>query len=225
MLDGLCRTYHFLLFDTLPKKPTSKTFKVLLIGGIHGDETAATKISLKWTKRLLNQAQNQHWRILPLANPDSIINSRGRTNINGVDINRNFPAPSGDNSSPLRFWQNDGKNKRYFPGKYPISQPESQFIHQQIESFSPNLIISLHAPYGSIDFDGPSNEAPKKLHKLKKVILPTSPGSLGNYAWSIKGIPTLTIEIGNNTLTSPLEEHYLWFNLLDWIETTYLNYY
>ena len=203
---------------------SDQPFKILLINGIHGNEISANWAGMRWTVRIQKQAHLTHWRVLPLVNPDGALQSiPTRTNAAKIDLNRNFLPPSRSLSAALTFWKNDQLSEQYYPGKQPFNQPESRFIRDQIAEFAPHLIISLHSPYGVIDFDGPSHHAPKQLFHLKQGILPTSPGSLGNYAWNLLGIPVLTIEFNERDhLDNPVIEHYVWLDTMRWVFHQYL---
>ena len=60
------------------------------------------------------------------------------------------------------------------------SEPESRFLLAQMDHFKPHLIVSIHAPYGVLDFDGPA-VPPSKLGRLYLDQVGIFPGSLGNY--------------------------------------------
>ncbi|MDH5614733.1 MAG: M14 family zinc carboxypeptidase, partial [Gammaproteobacteria bacterium] len=136
------------------RKPQAR---VLLLGGIHGDEYSSVSIVFKWMKKL-NQFHSGlfHWRVIPLLNPDGLLQKKSqRMNANGVDLNRNFPTPNWEYES-TRYWiDRTKKNPRRYPGKAPLSEPESRWFAQEIESFQPHAIVSVHAPHGILDFDGP----------------------------------------------------------------------
>lgn len=65
-----------------------------------------------------------------------------------------------------------------------------------MQSFKPDLIVSIHAPYGVLDFNGPS-VPPSRLGCLYLDQLGIFPGSLGNYGGVHKGVPVVTIELPN----------------------------
>jgi len=98
--------------------------KVLLIGTIHGDETAGYVLLLRLINYLLtNYSTNQEVKMLldsieihicPLANPDGTYNGGNNTvsgatryNSNNVDLNRNFPDPKGGNHPDGNPWQQE----------------------------------------------------------------------------------------------------------------------
>ena len=86
-----------------------------------------------------------------------------------------------------------------------------------MQSFKPQLIVSLHAPYGVLDFDGPS-VPPSRLGRLYLDQVGIFPGSLGNYGGVHKGVPVVTIELPNAGRT-PLEAEMrqMWLDLLHWM--------
>jgi protein MpaA len=199
-------------------------FRVLLLGGIHGDEYSSISIIFKWLELFSHNAQEGdfHWRIAPLANPDGLLDGSKaqRQNANGVDLNRNFP--SGDwTDKAAQYWQaNTGSNPRRFPGEAPASEPEVQWIVDQIEEFNPDVIISVHAPYHLLDFDGPA-EAPQRIGELYLHQLGVYPGSLGNYAGLDMQIPVVTLELPSAGIL-PNEEQIrvMWRDLVTWLDTT-----
>lgn len=199
-------------------------FRVLLLGGIHGDEYSSISIIFKWLELFShNAAEGEfHWRIAPLANPDGLLDGTRaqRQNANGVDLNRNFP--SGDwQDKAAQYWQaNTGSNPRRFPGEAPASEPEVQWIVSQIEEFNPDVIISVHAPYHLLDFDGPA-EAPQRIGELYLHQLGVYPGSLGNYAGLDKQIPVVTLELPSAGIL-PKEEQIrvMWRDLVTWLDST-----
>ena len=213
--------YPLLAIDLPARKFTpqasTKSLKVLLINGIHGNEHAANWTGLQWIDRLIKFGHQAHWRIIPIANPDGVFaQPQKRTNTAGIDINRNFMPPSKNPQQPYTYWRENKLPPPYFPGIKPFDQSESQLIKEQIQDFNPHVVIALHTPYGYLDFDGPSQLAPTSLFHLDNVILATPPGSLGNYAWNLLRIPVLTIEFNSSILHNKLE-HYFWLDLLNWL--------
>jgi len=184
--------------EVLPSASMPPKGRILFIGGIHGDEYAAISLTYLWLQTLLKQdtETGYHWLFLPLANPDGLFqNPATRPNANSVDLNRNFPSPDWDELA-LRTWKNHyHKNKRRYPGPFANSEPETQWLVELIERFQPNAIISIHAPYGLLDYDGPEHAQPNKIGHLKHRALGTYPGSLGRYAGEHLNIPVLTLEL------------------------------
>lgn len=199
-------------------------FRVLLLGGIHGDEYSSISIIFKWLEQFSYQAQEGsfHWRIAPLVNPDGLLDGdkAKRQNANGVDLNRNFPSGDWDDKA-ARYWQvNTGRNPRRYPGDAAASEPEVQWIIRQIEEFQPDVIISVHAPYHLLDFDGPA-EAPQRIGELYLRQLGVYPGSLGNYAGLDRRIPVVTLELPSAGILPEREQiRTMWRDLVAWLGST-----
>ncbi|PRC94438.1 M14 family zinc carboxypeptidase [Solimicrobium silvestre] len=206
-----------LVNNTLPIK---SPIKVLLIGGIHGDEKTASAIVFQWLDKLNNTAGNEfHWKIAPVVNPDGLLAAKPtRVNANGVDLNRNFPTPNW-NKEALQYWRTKtSSDPRRFPGKAALSEPESRWIFNQMEQFQPDVIISVHAPFGVLDFDG-SGTPPSKFGRLLFNRVGVYPGSLGNYGGLHKEIPVVTIELTNSSqMPSDAEIARIWQDMLDWVK-------
>jgi protein MpaA len=173
--------------------------RVLLVGGTHGDELASISIVFKWMQTLEKHHSGLfHWRVAPLMNPDGALrNKHQRTNSNGVDLNRNFVTPDQKINSALEYWKFKIKsNSRRYPGPYPLSEPETYWLYQEIKTFKPDVVISVHAPYSLVDYDAPDRKnAPERIGHLYKNLMGTYPGSLGNYAGVYLGVPVVTLEL------------------------------
>ena len=91
----------------------------------------------------------------------------------------------------------------------------------EIENFQPDAIVSIHAPYGLLDFDSPQlKNAPKKFGRLQLNLLGTYPGSLGNYAGIQKEIPVLTLELQNATAMPKADElNAIWTDMIRWLRS------
>ena len=191
--------------------------RVLVIGGIHGDELSSTALVLNWIGAAMETPSNIHWRFVPLMNPDGMLQDKPtRTNARGVDLNRNFPTPNWDKEAP-HYWRQRTKNDpRRYPGPQPLSEPESRWLHDQMAQWKPNLIVSVHAPYGVLDFDGPT-VAPQRLGRLYLDQVGIFPGSLGNYGGVHKKVPVVTIELPSAIRTpQEAEIRQMWLDLLRW---------
>jgi murein peptide amidase A len=192
--------------------------RVLVVGGIHGDELSSASLALHWLQLAKEIPADAHWRFIPLLNPDGLLMSPARrTNANGVDLNRNFPTPNWEREAKI-YWEHKVKrDPRRWPGPKPLSEPESKFLHDEMERFKPHLIVSIHAPYGVLDFDGPT-APPAKLGRLYLDQVGIFPGSLGNYGGVHKGMPVVTIELPS-AFRTPLnaEMRQMWLDLLRWM--------
>jgi len=197
--------------------------RILLIGGIHGDEKTASSIVFKWIGKLsapATLAANEfHWKIAPVVNPDGLLAPKStRVNANGVDLNRNFPTPNWRVEAPQYWRKVTQSDPRRFPGKAPLSEPESRWVFNQVEQFQPDVIISVHAPFGVLDFDG-SGKPPSKFGRLMFNRVGVYPGSLGNYGGLHKDIPVVTIELPNSQqMPGDAEVTRIWQDMLDWVQ-------
>jgi hypothetical protein len=201
------------------RKPQAR---ILLVGGTHGDELASISIVFKWMHTLEKHHSGLfHWRINPLMNPDGALQRRHRrTNANGVDLNRNFDSPGSPYGAALEYWKKKTwENERRYPGPYPLSEPETNWLYQEIQDFKPDVVVAVHAPYSLVDYDAPNrNNAPRKIGYLHKNLMGTYPGSLGNYAGMHLGVPVVTLELPHaGIMPSKSQISHLWRDLVRWL--------
>jgi protein MpaA len=115
---------------------------VLVVGCIHGTERAGIAVA----DRLLQLGalpQSTLW-VVPNLNPDGAA-ANTRPNLDGVDLNRNFPFS-------YRFEGAPGDAE--FSGSGPLSEPEARFAHSLIERVRPAVTIWFHQPFGVVDLSG-----------------------------------------------------------------------
>jgi murein peptide amidase A len=193
--------------------------RVMVLGGIHGDEAASVALVFDWMERAAAARHERvHWRMVPLVNPDGLLRRPAtRVNARGVDLNRNFATDDWATDAQTYWVRRTGRDARRFPGRQALSEPETQWVHAQIEQFRPDLIVSVHAPYGVLDFDGPP-PAPSKLGSLILDQVGIYPGSLGNYGGVKKGVPVVTIELRNALSLPGQETALMWADLQEWID-------
>lgn len=200
--------------------PNIRNNRILVMGGIHGDEYSSVSIMFRWMELLLSQQGTDfHWRFLPLTNPDGLLAHRAmRQNANGVDLNRNFPSEDW-NATAIEAWKRTtGSNPRRYPGPYAASEPETQWILRQMDEFDPLVIVSVHAPHDLLDFDG-HVEAPLNIGMLQLSQLGVYPGSLGNYAGLNRGIPVITLELPSaGIMPNSHEIQNMWADLQEWLD-------
>jgi protein MpaA len=172
---------------------------VLFIASIHGNENRGTPLMRELVRRIEVSPEILHGRtivVMPVANPDGVAYDT-RTNVNGVDLNRNFSAANRENS------------ERY--GMEGLSEPESRAIDRVLWDHYPDRIVTLHEPLDCVDYDGPAEDLARHMAEhdpLEVKKLGSRPGSLGSYAGVTLGIPIITYELPRNARGKTTEE--LW---------------
>jgi protein MpaA len=169
------------------------------LAGIHGDETAGSTLLRRLSDYLERQGQplrDKRILILPVANPDGKAN-QARQNGNGVDLNRNFPAPNHVESAES--------------GRAGLSEPEALAIYRIIHEYRPDRIVSVHQPLGCVDYDGAGEDLANRMAAacglpVKK--LGARPGSLGSYSSQVRQVPIVTLELLDTD--SQLSDEQLW---------------
>ncbi|MBF0446558.1 MAG: DUF2817 domain-containing protein [Magnetococcales bacterium] len=207
-----------------PVKDRTPQARILLLGGIHGDEFSSVSIVFKWMQTLNKHHSGLfHWRIAPLVNPDGLLRKESqRMNHNNVDLNRNFPTAATHEEwlgQSRKYWIDETeRDPRRYPGPSSLSEPESRWVTEEIERFKPHAVVSIHAPFGLLDFDGPPNIPPEKLGQLYLSLLGTYPGALGRYVGSVQRVPIITIELEHaGIMPSKLEVKSIWKDLVTWL--------
>jgi protein MpaA len=116
--------------------------RVLVVGVIHGDESAGAPI----VRRLSEGpavANTDLWLVEDL-NPDGVI-AATRQNAHGVDLNRNFPFR----------WQPIGRpGLQQYSGPHALSEPEARIAHTLILRLRPQVTLWFHQPSGVVDASG-----------------------------------------------------------------------
>jgi murein peptide amidase A len=165
--------------------------KVLILGGVHGDEIEGTTAAYGL---LENFAKSFPFRLqltlVPAFNLDGVLN-RERRNANGVDLNRNLPT---------KDWTNDIKEPRYFPGPSANSEVENQALVGFLNSEKPQAIISLHSWKPMLNINGDCRKLAEAIAKhtgyiIEETIGYPTPGCLGTFAGIEREMPTVTYEI------------------------------
>jgi protein MpaA len=190
----------------------------LILSAVHPDELTPIPMGFRLAKHLSEHPEllsnDQQVIIAPLVNPDGFfIDQPTRTNARGVDANRNFFTLDWYEKS-LTWWKTlKMKKLSHFPGHFPNSEVETVFQVRMIDEFAPDKILSIHAPLGFIDYDGPGDQKPIQMSEAERqakalagaisqksknyrvVDYSFYPGSLGNFAGNERHIPTITLEL------------------------------
>ena len=98
-------------------RPTQKNApRVLVVGGIHGDELTAVSVVFRWLELLQQPGYDGpqfHWRVVPVMNPDGLLaRPPTRVNARGVDLNRNFPTYNWASEAPRHWKESTGRDPR-----------------------------------------------------------------------------------------------------------------
>jgi murein peptide amidase A len=120
---------------TFIRRGNPNGIRVLVVGAIHGDETAGLAVT-DLLKKMDVPANVDLW-ILPELNPDGI-QLKTRQNANKVDLNRNFPVrwkPLGE----VGFWQ--------WAGTGPATEPEVLAMMKLGKVIQPQFNVWYHQDY------------------------------------------------------------------------------
>lgn len=165
--------------------------RVLILGGVHGDETEGVIAAYGLLNQFLQSFPYQlRITVIPTFNIDGILLGQ-RQNARGVDLNRNLPA---------RDWSPIVVNPRYAPGPSANSEPENQGLTKWLNEHQPELILSLHSWHPMLNINGNCRHIAESIaqhtnYKIEESIGYPTPGSLGTYAGQENNWPTLTYEI------------------------------
>ncbi len=166
---------------------------VLVIGVFHGDEPQGEYLINEYLKK------NKRSNILFVPRLNS---QNTRVNVNGVDLNRNFPTLN---------WELTKKND-YYGGTSPASEKETKFVIDLVEKYQPKVILTLHAPYKIVNYDCDKYgfEIVEKISEIMKYPIESSigyptPGSFGTWAGIEKEILTITLELDEEIDVKELE--------------------
>ena len=165
----------------------------LVFAAIHGDEPAAAFVGRKLLEQFQADAALAIGRtvaVIPVANPDGLATGT-RTNANGVDCNRNFPASN---------WKRQPGFLRSNPGARPASEPETLAVMKAVARVKPAKILSIHSGLRCNNFDGPAEDLAKLLaqhnhYPVAGSVGYATPGSLGSWAGVDLGLPVVTLEL------------------------------
>lgn len=172
---------------------------ILIIGVFHGEEPQGEYIINKYLELNLKEIKNNLY-FIPCLNPDGRMKNK-RQNANGIDLNRNFPTLN---------WQRIN-NPEYFGGTMAGSEIETKFIIEILNEYKFDAILTIHAPFKIVNYDGPAKELAEKISEITKypvqadIGYPT-PGSFGNYAGVERKIPVITLELDENDTIEHLWE-------------------
>jgi protein MpaA len=148
----------------------SAAHRVLVVGCIHGNETAGIAI----VRRLIDAGAPTGTEIVALTsvNPDGC--ARGtRQNAHGVDLNRNFPS----NWAPIGT-----RGSFQWSGPRPLSEPESRYVVALVEQLRPQITIWFHQHQGYVRAWGQSIPTARRFARLADYPYLSVPWPLGTAA-------------------------------------------
>lgn len=172
---------------------------VLIIGVFHGEEPQGEYLINEYLKTDLSDIKNKLY-FVPCLNPDGKSKNQ-RQNANGIDLNRNFPTKN---------WRITSR-KEYFGGNKPASEIETKFMIDILENYKFDAILSIHAPFEIVNYDGNAKDFAEKISQLtgypvqSDIGYPT-PGSFGNYCGVERNIPIITLELPEDKTNEELWE-------------------
>jgi hypothetical protein len=164
--------------------------RIAIISSVHGDETQSVALveELARTLRLHPEYLAEATVLLVKSpNPDGYI-SRSPYNINGVDLNRNFPAPN---------WK-ELRNTR--AGAQAASEAETRVIVRLLGDFHPKLLVHLKDSRhgGIVNYDGDAGDRASQIAEMISAQLvqglgEKTSGSVENYSLTRLSCPSLTL--------------------------------
>ena len=175
----------------------NETSQIVVIGCFHGDEPQGKYLIEKY----INQKADTNLLFIPCLNEYGFEHNV-RTNSNGVDLNRNFPTKN---------WELAKEKDNFYGGDEPASEKETRFLINIIERNKPKFILTLHAPYKVVNYDGPAEKFAELISKItgypieESIGYPT-PGSFGTWAGIERKIPTVTLELDEECDVTELEK-------------------
>ena len=126
------------------------TKRVIVIGAIHGDETAGMGVTLRLRRRDL--PRNLDLWIVPTINPDGVAAST-RTNARRVDLNRNFPYR----------WKRINVGRSTYSGPSAASEPETRALVRFINTVNPRITVTFHQPLFGVGLNTKRNDVVRAL--------------------------------------------------------------
>lgn len=180
--------------------------RVLIIGGVHGDEKEGVALSYglmaEFTKRYSFEFG---LAMIPCLNLDGFLKNT-RQNSNGVDLNRNLPT---------KDWCADYNQERFYPGEEANSESENVALVDFIKEHPLIFIISLHSYKKELlNINGDCNPVDQSLFhainiKLERDMGYPTPGCLGTFTGLERSIPTITYELLRGSDTKELRKRHL----------------
>jgi len=160
----------------------------LLFGAIHGDEPVAQMMLERLADELVERPPGRETWIVPCVNVDGVL-AGTRNNANDVDLNRNFAAGN---------W-GTARRPGYNPGAAAEDQPEARALVELIERALPERIVTVHATYRMINWDGRGEPLAREMaarcgYPAEADMGYPCPGSFGAKYGVDRGLEVVTLE-------------------------------
>jgi protein MpaA len=174
--------------------------KVLILGGVHGDEIEGVWAAHSLLDRFkTNFSYKLQLTICPMFNLEGVLN-KSRKNPRGVDLNRNLPTND---------WTANVAEERYAPGVEANSEPENKGLVNWLTEHQPSLVISLHSWKPMLNTNGNCKTEAEIIEKItgyeiKDSIGYPTPGCLGTYCGLERDMPTITYELERGMAIEPI---------------------
>lgn len=194
--------------------------KLIVQASIHAREYITTYLVLKLIKDFERNGKFGSVYFVPMLNPDGVKiclkgNPLYKANARGVDLNVNFDARF--STGKFNVFKPSSEN---YVGEYAFSEPETQALRDFTLAVSPDASISYHSKGQEIYYEFFQTEKEKELHyilasgiqKITGYTIKSTPDSAGGYKdWCIEKlkIPALTIEVGDDSLSHPIQKENL----------------
>ena len=179
----------------------TNALKILFLGVTHGEEPQGKFLIEKFMQEIEEQKLTflNDLYFIPCLNPDGMTKGQ-RGNANNVDLNRNFPTKNYEITS-----FDDGTTS----GVCANSEKETQFLSKIIETYNFDMILSFHAPFEIVNYDGPAENIANKISKItgypvQADIGYSTPGSFGTFCGVERNIPTITLEVSQKLTNEEL---------------------
>ena len=236
--------------------------EALITGNIHANEFLGGRMAYEVARRLADDYGKNPWitslldrmdfYVVPMLNPDGFSDAcrhaahgftARRKNADRVDMNRNFPYPSGVKSKGIM----SGSKMKIHPnykGPYPLSEPETKALAAFAEKHRFFVAINFHTTGGHFIYPyGYGREEPKDLDLYKKMGKSLNDhqskkkykvhqafkwyqtvGNLDDYLYRRYGALSVTVELARygTRLLNPLRGYNLfwWYNpvnIQEWV--------
>lgn len=201
--------YYFKVFK-------SEYPKIIVTAGIHAREYITTYLSLELIKDFAKFGEVGTVYFVPAVNVDGIKIATSKrklykANYRRVDLNVNFDAKFSKGEKNVKYFSDEN-----FIGPFAFSEPETLALKNFTEYVKPNLTISYHSKGQEIYYNFYQNKRDIKRdlifakiaqEKTQYKIVELFNSSGGYKDWCIRkfGIPSLTIEVGSDRLSHPIQ--------------------